>query len=170
MTTLMLNVIRSVGSVISSVLCFNWGFLADFNAWLECCCFCLSYNGAASKGLLQQVWPCVAYIACICSLPPLSPTCFNYSIFPLFILPDLTDHCCSWTIDTPVDELVMRMQCCDDMTICIQHVRRRACFRQHLWTHGLASWLICAVVSWSLQTDLFLVRLLPRYYFVSYLI
>jgi len=38
------------------------------------------------------------------------------------------DFFSSWTIDTPVDELVMRMQCCDDMTICIQHVRLRACF------------------------------------------
>ncbi len=62
----------------------------------------------------------------------LTSTIIIYSIFSLFILPDLTDHRCSWTIDTPVDELVMRMQCCDDMTICIQHVRRRACFRKHL--------------------------------------
>lgn len=42
--------------------------------------------------------------------------------------------CCSWTIDTPVDELVMRMQCSDDIAICVQHVRSSCSDKQMIFT------------------------------------
>jgi hypothetical protein len=113
-------------SVSSTICCF---FVLSLRLFPQILMHGSSVAAFASRIMELQAKDFFSRLNCVSILNGLSFCCACFQhIFTRFqfvqkFVHNLSDLFCSWTIDTPVDEIVMRMQCCDDMTICVQHVR-----------------------------------------------